>query len=197
MVTNLSSIHEDVGSIPGLAQPELWRRLAATDPFRPLAWELPYASGVTLKRPKQTKKLNEITKTKYSDIPGLRTWPSHCCGNHGCYGSSWIPGLATFACHRCSKKLKKKKKKKKKTGPQIWFSAGSYQWPTPTRRRSWDKEPSFGLDNNCPYYCTTFIGMNRLGQDRTFFFCWSIFFFKSYHIMLFASLPSLGFMNFT
>ena len=67
------SVHEDVGSIPGLTQwiknlafatscgishrcgldPVLlwlWCRLAATAPIQPLAWELPYAPGVALKR---------------------------------------------------------------------------------------------------------------------------------------------------
>ena len=30
----------------------LWRRLAATAPIRPIAWEPPYAAGVALKRQK-------------------------------------------------------------------------------------------------------------------------------------------------
>ena len=34
----------------------LWCKLAAAVPIQPLAWELPYALGVTLKRPKKKKK---------------------------------------------------------------------------------------------------------------------------------------------
>ena len=66
-VKNLTSIREDVGSNPGLAQwvavscgvghrggldlalTWLRCRLAAAALIQPLAWELPYATGVALK----------------------------------------------------------------------------------------------------------------------------------------------------
>ena len=77
-VKNLTSVHEDVGLIPGPARwikglallqgvalgckccsdstllwLWLWCRLAAAAPVRPLAWELPYATGAALKRQKK------------------------------------------------------------------------------------------------------------------------------------------------
>ena len=73
---NPAKIHEDAGLIPGLTQwikgsgiavscgiglrcgsdptlLPLWHRPAAVAPIRPLAWELPYASGEALKKAKK------------------------------------------------------------------------------------------------------------------------------------------------
>ena len=84
-VTNPTSNHEVAGSIPGLAHwvtyrsgvamtygighrcgsgPVLlwlWRRLAATAPIWPLAWEPLYAAGVALKKEKKKKLLKEFS----------------------------------------------------------------------------------------------------------------------------------------
>ena len=53
VVRNPASIHEDVGSIPGLAQWEhcygLWHRPAATALIQLLPWECLYATRVALK----------------------------------------------------------------------------------------------------------------------------------------------------
>ena len=67
VVTNLARIHEDAGSILALlsgvghrrgldlALLWLWGRLAAAALIQPLAWELQYATGATLKRQNKTK----------------------------------------------------------------------------------------------------------------------------------------------
>ena len=68
---NPASIQEDVGSIPGLTQwvkdlAWLWHRQAATAvPIQPLAWELPYATGVAIK--KKRKKQNFLSHIQCMD----------------------------------------------------------------------------------------------------------------------------------
>ena len=52
------------GSEPALLW--LWRRPAATAPFQPLAWELPYAAGAAIKR-KEKKKKKKNTNTDHAE----------------------------------------------------------------------------------------------------------------------------------
>ena len=91
--TNLTSIHEDIGSIPGLAHWVsiamscgvgrrrglelvllwlwLWSRPAATVLIGLVAWEPSYAVGVTLKRQKKKKKILMRAGGKHTLM--------HCC----------------------------------------------------------------------------------------------------------------------
>ena len=71
-VKNPTSIHEEEGSIPGLAQCIndlvllwLWCRLPAAALIRPPVWALPYASGAALKR--KTKQIQKNKTTQQTE----------------------------------------------------------------------------------------------------------------------------------
>ena len=62
-----------VGHTLGLDLVWLQRRLAATPPIRPLAWEPPYTAGVALKRQNTHKK--NFLKAKLNSIPNIKDTP--------------------------------------------------------------------------------------------------------------------------
>ena len=75
----------------------LWCRPAAAAPIRPLAWELPYASGVALERKKKKKSqiiLTGFVKNSDFGVPVVVQWLTNPTGNHEVSGS--IPGLAQW-----------------------------------------------------------------------------------------------------
>ena len=73
-VTNPTSICEDAGSIPGLAQRVKASGVAvavAAAPLRPLVWDLTYATGVVLK---SKKKRQTFVDSVYLEIIFYLLW---------------------------------------------------------------------------------------------------------------------------
>ena len=64
----------------------VWYRLTAAAQIRPLAWELPYASGVALKRRgrkkgKKEEGRKEITSVTKTSEHLLKSWAHRCINN--------------------------------------------------------------------------------------------------------------------
>ena len=127
-LTNSTRNHEVAGLVPGLGlrirsycelwcslqmwlrSGLLWLWLITVASIRPLAWELPYAAGMVLKRQKKRKKEDIEVPLCCS---GLKIQHCHSC-NTGCncsVGSS--PGPESSICPRCSLKNIKRKKRQK------------------------------------------------------------------------------------
>ena len=103
--------------------------VAATAPIQPLAWELPYATGVALKK----KKRQKISQMTFEALV-YELWTSMCEIDHKCHFTCCSDKifLKTYykrmvrpknsICHGCGPKKKKKKKKKKGKSPCVWIN---------------------------------------------------------------------------
>ena len=60
------------GSDPALLW--LWRRPAVIAPIQPLAWELPYATGVALEKAKRQKDKKQNTKKPFIDLTSVANY---------------------------------------------------------------------------------------------------------------------------
>ena len=88
--------HKVVSSTPGLVQwikdlvgLWLWCGPVATAPIRPLAWELPYAMGVALKRQKKKKIKKRNDDTHYTGcLKSLNRFFSECWRRWGATGGT-------------------------------------------------------------------------------------------------------------
>ena len=74
------------GSDPALLW--LWRRLAATAPIQPLAWEPPYAAGAAQEMAKRQKKKKKDRSSHFGTVEKNPT--------RNCEVAGSIPGLAQW-----------------------------------------------------------------------------------------------------